>query len=303
MIEHLFQPAGSLLLLTTVATGLAWYRNALDMRRAWLWTMFVSLFAFNWHVWLVFMEPPTVLQNPFQFIQNTQANPIARYLWLWIKYICYTLGGAAGSTGAIFGIGGFWIGRQDLMKQGVISAIAGFAFILVIPFVRMVFGSWITFAEQQPYLPEVQARMPVVAEPVSESWVSDLEWMVAKRRDAGNHKDPRKPGGPRLAMGRNSGNHKDPRKPGGPRLAMGRNSGNHKDPRKPGGPRLAMGRNSGNHKDPRKPGGPRLTMGRNSGDHKDPRKPSDYRATACRKHGGCITNPFDRAGRPHAFGV
>ena len=89
------------------------------------------------------------------YFQQTEDNsPIARYLWLWIKWVCYALGGVAGAAGLIFGIFGFWVGRGQIIKQGLISAVAGFAFILVIPFVRIVFGEWITFAEEDPFIPD-----------------------------------------------------------------------------------------------------------------------------------------------------
>ena len=98
------------------------------------------------------------METSAYFFQATEENsPIARYLWLWIKWICYTLGGVAGAAGLVFGIFGFWVGRGQIIKQGIISAIAGFAFILVIPFVRIVFGEWISFAEEDPFLPEPTA--------------------------------------------------------------------------------------------------------------------------------------------------
>ena len=90
------------------------------------------------------------------YFQEGEANPAARYLWRWIKFGCYTLGGAAGAMGLMFGIFGFWVGRGPIIKQGIISAIAGFAFVLVIPFVRIVFSEWVDFAEEDVFIPEVE---------------------------------------------------------------------------------------------------------------------------------------------------
>ncbi len=96
------------------------------------------------------------------FFQEGEANPAARYLWQWIKFGCYTLGGAAGAMGLMFGIFGFWVGRGPIIKQGIISAIAGFAFVLVIPFVRIVFSDWVEFAEEDVFIPEVETTRLVL---------------------------------------------------------------------------------------------------------------------------------------------
>ena len=105
--------------------------------------------------WFEPIDWNTVHYSAYQTFEEDN-NPIGRYLWVWIKYACYGLGGVAGASGLLFGIFGFWVGRGQIIKQGIISTIAGFAFILVIPTVRIIFDQWVEFAEAQPYIPELQ---------------------------------------------------------------------------------------------------------------------------------------------------
>lgn len=123
------------------------------------WTFLVVILGVGAMLWA--SSPEAVgkeanLQPMHAFFQEGEANPAARYLWQWIKFGCYTLGGAAGAMGLMFGIFGFWVGRGPIIKQGIISAVAGFAFVLVIPFVRIVFSEWVEFAEEDPFIPEVE---------------------------------------------------------------------------------------------------------------------------------------------------
>ena len=131
---------------------------------------FITFALLGWMCWDLGRTGilPDALQTAAYSFQPTDDNsPIARYLWLWIKWVCYTLGGVAGATGLVFGIFGFWVGRGPIIKQGLISAVAGFAFVLVIPFVRIVFGEWVNYREDPVYLPEPTAAL---LEGVQQGW-------------------------------------------------------------------------------------------------------------------------------------
>ena len=139
-------------------------------RNGWLWvgsglcllTLSSELFYLGYT-----LDPDLIESYGYYFQQHDEdSSPVARYLWLWIKWVCYSMGGVAGAAGIIMGIFGFWVGRGPIIKQGLISAAAGFAFILVIPFTRIVFVEWIDFAEEDPFVPEVTTAIepPLPAE-------------------------------------------------------------------------------------------------------------------------------------------
>ena len=111
----------------------------------------ITFFMLEVMSWADPIDWETVQMSAFQF--GEENNPIGRYLWVVIRYVCYGLGGVAGAAGMIFGIFGFWVGRGPIIKQGLISAIAGFAFVLVIPMVRIIFSEWVDFIDVEPYIP------------------------------------------------------------------------------------------------------------------------------------------------------
>lgn len=102
----------------------------------------------------------------FQYTSDN--SPVARYLWLWIKWVCYGLGGVFAAVGLILFLMGWYFNNAGQTKQGWKAAIAGFGFVLVIPFIRIVFGNWLTFAEETPFVPEPTSLL------ILESWMNGL---------------------------------------------------------------------------------------------------------------------------------
>ena len=109
------------------------------------------------------------------FAQEQDTNVVPLYLFQWIRFICYGLGGIAGIVGLLFLIFGFWTAKVSMMKSGMIAAVAGFAFVIVIPFSRIVFSDWVSeFTEEDAFIPDADTSFnPIELEPWQKSLVAE----------------------------------------------------------------------------------------------------------------------------------
>jgi len=137
----------------------------------WDWS---SLFVMTLILFILGTELRTLVSPVVDEMQSwgyqysEESNPVASYLWLWIKWICYALGGIFASVGLILFLMGWYFNNANQTKQGWKAAVAGFGFVLVIPFTRIVFGEWITFSDEVPFVPEPTSML------LLESWFKTL---------------------------------------------------------------------------------------------------------------------------------